>query len=83
MSFDPRYDVPLKSYSLRPNPNSNTKSHKKKGPGTPSNNNKAKKRAAEGLRGNLGVVVLPDAAGDLVAPEVEGLELDPADAQLF
>jgi len=33
--------------------------------------------------GNLGVVVLPDAAGDLVAPEVEGLELDPADAQLF
>jgi hypothetical protein len=38
---------------------------------------------AAGRRGNLSVVVLPDATGDLVAAEVEGLELDLADAQLL
>ena len=83
MSFNPRYHVPLKSYCLRPNPNSNTKSHKNCA-GTPSNNNnrqRSEQRKVE--EGDLGVVVLPDAAGDLVAPEVERLELDPADAQLF
>ena len=39
MSFNPRYHVPFKSYRLRPNPNSNTKSHKNC-TGTTSNNNK-------------------------------------------
>jgi hypothetical protein len=35
------------------------------------------------LARDLGVVVLPDAAGDLVAAEIEGLELDLPDAELL
>jgi hypothetical protein len=38
---------------------------------------------AVGRRGKLSVVVFSDATGDLVAAEVEGLELDLADAQLL